>query len=291
MIPIIRNSFTKPVSELLKRKFRTSAALHEFWEKDPKGGYKDTRPPLSFKERMRLGLSELKNEIALWKEEVKDAIDFDPPRVFRRGEVDVLWQFTDQSSLDKWVVTADADHGEGKSSCSLSLSQYGHGLFTGNLVTKAPMDGKVKRAGYCNIKTLPARKSFKRETYLDWSDYNMLVMKVRGDGRPYLLNIHSKGYFDITWNDTYHYILYTRGGPYWQVSKIPFSKFFLSSKGRIQDRQVELALHKVTSFGITAGDRYGGNFQLEIDYIGLECDYNHTEQFAYELYKIPRNMI
>lgn len=64
------------------------------------------------------------------------------------------------------------------------------------------------------------QKSFKRETYLDWTPYNMLVMKVRGDGRSYFLNISTKGYFDISWNDTYHYVLYTRGGPYWQITRV-----------------------------------------------------------------------
>lgn len=53
-------------------------------------------------------------------------------------------------------------------------------------------------------------------------------MKVRGDGRNYLLNIATKGYYDITWNDMYHFVLYTRGGPYWQVSRVikrVFTKF------------------------------------------------------------------
>lgn len=134
-------------------------------------------------------------------------------------------------------------------------------------------------------------------------------MKVRGDGRSYLLNINTRGYYDITWNDMYHYVLFTRGGPYWQVAKvsflinitnkscvcfvfqIPFSKFFLASKGRIQDRQAPIPLNKITSFGITAGDRYGGDFSLEIDYIGLEYDPSHTEDFAYEMYKTQKNIV
>jgi len=45
-------------------------------------------------------------------------------------------------------------------------------------------------------------------------------MRVRGDGRSYVLNISTTGYYDITWNDVYHYVLYTRGGPYWQFVKV-----------------------------------------------------------------------
>lgn len=276
------------ISLCQKRSFQTSSCLHYFWERDDKGGYNTKIPPLPFKQRMRHGFDELKKEIALWKQEIKECVESDPFFAFRPGEVDIAWKFAGEKSLEKWVVTSDKDHNEGYSQCSFTTNKEGKALFSGEIVQRIPLDGKVKRTGYCSIKSERARKSFKRDSYLDWTSYNMLVMRVRGDGRNYLINIHTKGYFDISWNDIYHYVLYTRGGPYWQVARIPFSKFFFTNKGRIQDHQDGLPLDKVSSFGITAA-RYPGTFSLEIDYIGLEYDPSHTEECAYELYELPYN--
>jgi hypothetical protein len=64
------------------------------------------------------------------------------------------------------------------------------------------------------------QKSFKRDSYFDWRMYSHIVLRVRGDGRSYMLNIATMGYYDIMWNDIYSYALFTRGGPYWQLSKV-----------------------------------------------------------------------
>ncbi|KAK4884021.1 hypothetical protein RN001_000292 [Aquatica leii] len=268
--------------------FKTSCALNLFYERDDKGGYSDNRKYPSKIQMIRDGLKELKQEIALWSEEMKESFESDPCLEFRQGETDVAWRFESEKSLEKWVVTSDSDHNEGFSKCSLTLSKHGKGLFSGVLNTELPKDGRIKRAGYCNMKSMRARKSFKRDTHLDWTPYNILVLKVKGDGRSYMLNISTKGFFDITWNDTFNYVLYTRGGPYWQVSKIPFSKFIFSSKGRVQDKQFAIPLNRIASFGISAGDKINGPFSLEIDYIGLEFNPNHVEEFAYEMYETDR---
>ncbi|GLV32819.1 Complex I intermediate-associated protein 30 kDa [Carabus blaptoides fortunei] len=212
----------------------------------------------------------------------------DPICIHRPGETDIVWNFNSPEALDQWVTTSDKDHNEGYSSCSLTMNNYSKGVFTGDLNTRVPKDGKIKRSGYCNMRSIRARKSFKRDSYLDWTMYNVLVMRVRGDGRSYMLNLATTGYFDVMWNDVYNYVLFTRGGPYWQVAKIPFSKFFLSSKGRIQDKQGPIPLDRVTNVGITAGDKINGSFSLEIDYIGVEYDPNITEEFAYEMYKTDK---
>uniref|UniRef100_A0A182XYD1 NADH:ubiquinone oxidoreductase intermediate-associated protein 30 domain-containing protein n=1 Tax=Anopheles stephensi TaxID=30069 RepID=A0A182XYD1_ANOST len=123
--------------------------------------------------------------------------------------------------------------------------------------------------------------------------YNTLVLKVRGDGRSYLINLTAEGYYDILWNDIYHYVLYTRGGPHWQIAKIPFSKFFLASKGRVQDQQGPVPLNRITNVGFSVGSRGGheGSFRLEFDFIGLEFDPSHQEEFAYEMYRQPKYIV
>ncbi len=134
--------------------------------------------------------------------------------------MDAQWFFNQSTNFDDWIVTSDSDHNEGYSTCSLTLSPVGKGLFSGNLSTQLIKDGKVKRAGYCNMKSIRPQKSFKRDSFHDWSIYTHLVMRVRGDGRSYMINLGSAGYFDVNWNDQFHFALFTRGGPHWQVSKV-----------------------------------------------------------------------
>ncbi|XP_072929980.1 complex I intermediate-associated protein 30, mitochondrial [Epargyreus clarus] len=264
-----------------------------FWEKDRKGGYntEDKLEKVSTIQHIKNGFKELKSELKLFGQEIKDLIEMDPLLIARPGEVDLLWLFNEPAVLDKFIATSDSDHNEGYSFCNLSMSPAGRVNFHGHLDVRVPKDGRIKKAGYCAFRSKRIRKSFKREATYDWNLYNTLVLKVRGDGRSYLLNISCEGSYDIAWNDIYHYVLYTRGGPYWQVAKIPFSKFILGSKGRIQDKQTRMRLDRVTHFGITCADKINGPFNLEIEYVGLEFDPTHDEEFAYEMYKTERFIV
>ncbi|EFN81929.1 Probable complex I intermediate-associated protein 30, mitochondrial [Harpegnathos saltator] len=262
-----------------------------FFEPDPKSGYKTVydRPPieqdLNVFERIREGCKQFKEEFGVFMGEVREHFRNDPIIVYRPNEVDVVWRFNgDPKSLDQWVVTCDSDHEEGFSTAKLEMSSTGTGIFSGVLSTRLPKDGRIKYAGYCNITTIPKYKSFKREINHDWTPYTHLILRVRGDGRSYAINLSTKGMYDLTWNDMYQYVLFTRGGPYWQYTRIPFSKFVFASKGRVQDRQNPIELNEIRNFGITLADDVSGHFKLEIDYIGLECDMYNVEESAYEGY-------
>lgn len=57
----------------------------------------------------------------------------------------------------------------------------------------------------------------------------------------------------------------------------------------MQDKHCYMADVKVSRIGITAAglEWMDGDFNLEIDYIGLEFNPYHTEESAYEMYKVP----
>lgn len=144
--------------------------------------------------------------------------------------------------------------------------------------------------------------------------YTHLALRVRGDGRNYMINLHPHTYFDTQWLDVHSYVLHTRGGPYWQETfvslvhaifffkfqiiifiiilcfsvQLPFSKFFIHHRGRIHDDQYPIDLQDVRTFSISVMDQNDGPYRLEIDYVGCIRDESHTEKFVYEQYYVPR---
>lgn len=197
----------------------------------------------------------------------------------------VIWEFRGSDSLEQWTVSSDREIG-GKSETYLKLGRNNTTCFLyGTLCSAPPRDGETRYSGYCTLRSKQPLASFDRKKHYDWTSFNTLHLRVRGDGRPWMINIGAETYFSHQKDDMYSYFLYTRGGPYWQDVKIPFSKFFLASRGRIQDDQHPIWLDKVNTVGFTLGDKADGPFQLEIDYIGVCKDAAHTEEFAYELYK------
>ncbi|XP_010164621.1 complex I intermediate-associated protein 30, mitochondrial [Antrostomus carolinensis] len=238
------------------------------------------------------GFDVLKTQLSMLKEETENFLrgpGGHPLSQYLLEQTRVLWEFRSQEDLNKWVISSDVEIG-GKSEVYLKLGRNNQGaLLYGTLNTEVPRDGETKYSGYCSMRAKPPMGSFARKKYYDWSNFNSLYLRVRGDGRPWMVNIYTDPYFSHQKDDLYNYFMFTRGGPYWEEIKIPFSKFFLSSRGRVQDDQHPIWLDKIRTLGFTIGDKVDGPFQLEIDFIGLINDRAHTEEFAYETYeKNPR---
>ncbi|XP_028293652.1 complex I intermediate-associated protein 30, mitochondrial [Gouania willdenowi] len=234
------------------------------------------------------GVEGIKKHFTLLKKEVTDPFIGPEGRPLREHMLEqnrVLWEFKGPQDLEQWTVSCDQEIG-GHSEVHLKMSRNNSTCFLyGTLSSVPPKDGETRYSGYCTMRSKKPQALFDRKKHHDWTTFNTLYLRVRGDGRPWMINIAAETYFSHQKDDIYNYFLYTRGGPYWQDVKIPFSKFFLTHRGRVQDDQHPLWLDKVNSIGFTLGDKVNGPFQLEIDYIGVCIDYAHTEEFAYELYK------
>ncbi|XP_030337444.1 complex I intermediate-associated protein 30, mitochondrial [Strigops habroptila] len=239
---------------------------------------------LSFKKSIEV----LKTQLSMLKEETKDHLIGPGGQSLSHyllEQTRVVWEFRSQEDLNKWIISSDVEIG-GKSEVYLKLGRNNQAaMLYGTLNTEVPRDGETKYSGYCSMRAKPLVGSFARKKYYDWSNFNCLYLRVRGDGRPWMVNIYTDPYFSHQKDDLYNYFMFTRGGPYWEEIKIPFSKFFLSSRGRVQDDQHPVWLDKISTLGFTIGDKVNGPFQLEIDFIGLLNDRAHTEEFAYETYE------
>ncbi|XP_059208969.1 complex I intermediate-associated protein 30, mitochondrial [Centropristis striata] len=233
------------------------------------------------------GLEGIKKHFTLLKNEIFERFIGPQGRPLEEHileQIRLVWEFRGPESLEEWTVSSDREIG-GQSEVHLKLGKNNNTcLLYGTLNSTPPRDGETRYSGYCTMRSKQPLISFDRKKHHDWTSFNTLHLRVRGDGRPWMINITTEMYFAHNQDDMYHYFLYTRGGPYWQDVKIPFSKFFLSSRGRVQDGQYVMWLDKVNTIGFTLGDRADGPFQLEIDYIGVCKDFAHTEEFAYEMY-------
>ncbi|XP_078034342.1 complex I intermediate-associated protein 30 [Augochlora pura] len=275
------------ISNAGTRTFHNGRCMLGFWEPERSNYpvvYDDVekRKNLSLLERFKARCRDFKVESTLLLKEMRNIFNIYPNMIIPDVE-DVIWKFDGTlDSRKQWVLTCDSDYNEGFSTAKLDFTRTGTGLFHGYLSPRVPKDGSIGRAGYCNITTIRKTKSFQRKATYDFSGYNSFVLRVRGDGRCYMLNVLQKGEFDITWNHAFHYFLQTTGGPYWQHVKVPFAKFLFATKGVIQNDQEPMPTSTITNFGITLGDKIEGPFQLEIDYIGVCYDPAVFESCAYE---------
>jgi len=121
-------------------------------------------------------------------------------------------------------------------------------VFSGTLSLK-------NRGGFSSVRTRPNRT--------DLSDYDHLVVRLRGDGRTYWLTVNTNVRIPA---GSYRALIATKAGE-WQTVRAPFSKFRATSFGRVLPVFVPLDRSKVESIGFLLADKKAGPFRLEVDSI------------------------
>lgn len=228
----------------------------------------------------------------LWRLTVGKIFNFKEPDIVQYNTTYIFEHFDSDESIKRWKPVSDSDSLNGYSVSSIVRSKDGHALFKGVLDNKLPDDGITHKSGFAGV-VGPARERQRilaSESFYDWSDYNCVEIRFRGDGRKYMFVANTGSYNnDLSYFDVFVHPIYTKGGPYWETRKIYFSKMVFSYKRFIQDDQGGLFAKTIKFVAITLEDTYDGPFGLEIDYIGLRNDLhpNHDEECAYEMYTHP----
>uniref|UniRef100_A0A6G1S6Q1 Putative complex I intermediate-associated protein 30, mitochondrial n=1 Tax=Aceria tosichella TaxID=561515 RepID=A0A6G1S6Q1_9ACAR len=262
-----------------------------FFNKYKHGPHKSNNPNMDYKFWLKELFSEegIEDSKKALKVMARKPFKIDFTKQIPPDKTEIFEDFDSDESIKRWKPVADSDSLHGFSTANFSRSPAGHGLFHGVIDNTLPDDGMTENSGFAAIIGPPAPQEwiFKLDNTWDWRNYNCLELKYRGDGRKYFVVLNTADDSnDLSYYDNYSYPLYTRGGPYWQTWRIPFSKFLYNYKSFTQDRQGYLPAWKIKFVSIALHDKIDGPYSLEIDYIGLRNESRAFKEITpYESYK------
>ena len=146
-----------------------------------------------------------------------------------------------------WFPVNDGVMG-GLSSSTLTISAEGHGLFSGRV-------SLANNGGFASVRTAVAASAL--------AGAAGLVVRVRGDGRPYRLRLRTDGNID---GIAYQAEFSTEPGQ-WIERELPFSAFKPVFRGRSVPGAPALEPGAIRQIGLMIADKQSGPFALEIAWI------------------------
>jgi monofunctional biosynthetic peptidoglycan transglycosylase len=163
------------------------------------------------------------------------------------SEQRVIFDFDTRDSSGDWTSVNDDVMG-GVSTGGFRISDQGALEFKG--VVSLENNG-----GFASIRS--------RDAKYDLSDFEGLLIRVRGDGHRYACNLRTD--FEIM-AGSYQQRFETKKDE-WQEIALPFRDFVATSFGQVMRDAPKLNTEKIRSFGFTISDKQAGPFKLEVDWI------------------------
>ncbi len=151
--------------------------------------------------------------------------------------------FKDETSKVQWKTVNDTVMG-GRSQGSSFLTEAGNRIFKGEISLK-------NNGGFSSVRTSGGK--------YDISDYEGVIVKVRGDGRKYYFTARASNRSRVA----FWYDMQTKAGE-WTTFKIPFSSLYATSFGR-KLSDLKLNSENITSFGLMLYDKKDGEFNIELE--------------------------
>jgi hypothetical protein len=156
----------------------------------------------------------------------------------------VLMDFSTPGSTDGWRSIDDRVMG-GISQSRWSPSKEGSAIFQGEV-------SLANNGGFASVRSSTEKR--------DWSGFRGLVLRVRGDGKRYLLNVKCDPEFDGV---SYRASFETRADQ-WSVVYLPTESFQPVFRGRPVPQAPMPNWKSVYSLGLMISGKQAGPFRLEI---------------------------
>ena len=178
------------------------------------------------------------------------ALALSAPPLLSAGEKTIA-SFASDDSFKSWTSVNDGVMG-GVSKGGFKRSEQGTMIFSGEL-------SLANNGGFTSVRM--------NETELGLGGTNALVVKAKGDGRTYWVDLR---FADQMGASSYRAFLPTTAGE-WKETRLPFADFKLQAFGR------ELPLKpinpvSIASVGFTLADKKEGPFTLEVEYVKATAD-------------------
>jgi len=173
------------------------------------------------------------------------------------AEDKLLYDFTDPQASVGWRAIHDVVMG-GISSGGMERTGDGTLLFEGEVSLE-------NNGGFASIRSGPRK--------WDLGAYDGLVIRVRGDGKRYKLNLKTDSSFD---GILYRVAFETSEGE-WQTLRLPFSGFRANFRGRAVPEAPPLDPARITTVGLLISDKQEGSFRLEIASIGAYSEQDQEQ--------------
>lgn len=158
----------------------------------------------------------------------------------------MLFDFNADDAAQQWQTVNDGVMG-GRSEGRFNITDSKTMQFFGNLSLE-------NNGGFASVRTRP--------TKLNLADGDELILRVRGDGRQYSLNLYVPRRLVAF---SYRASFQTEKDKWLQI-KVPLKDFVATSFGRVVPNQ-PLDPMEVNGLGILLGDKKSGPFNLEVDWI------------------------
>lgn len=162
-------------------------------------------------------------------------------------QTSVIYDFSNENQIEKWQIVNDGVMG-GLSSSKISLTENGHGKFSGHVSLE-------NNGGFASVRLMTTIEMKPND--------NHILLKIKGDGKTYQFRLKA----DQNQSQSYVQFFETNGD--WQTVRLDLKDFYPQYRGRKLDMP-NFNFSKVEEIRFLITNKKEQDFELLIDSIELE---------------------